>query len=323
VFQRDSILGYIFRKLTTDDITQIMDLQYTYQKVYPKAVVIPAEVYLSPFLNGGENMICAFNDEGTLKGYAGVNVYLAQQPDAPHTVWGIVKVDPVLTSRTTLQNLLFQKSLEKACELVKLHPGHETRMLFQHHVSEEDITGFLKTRGCVYLESAFHMMYDISLDPVAVPIPINIVARYLDKDNFAELQEYVNSRNECFPLRVMTFKEWQYYFETLIGKNGKVISAFQEGKLIGGITVSWDLELNKRLGIDMGETEDVFVLGPWRQRGIAAYLIGLGLQYFKENGLKFGHLEVRTTNEGALKLYQKIGYKVSDETRMYSLMLKD
>src|SRR5271157_4798651 len=107
-----------------------MDLQLAYQKVYPKAVVIPGEVYISPFLNGGKNMICAFDDTGRMKGYTGVNIYLADKPDMPHTLWSIIKVDPAIPDKLALQEVLFKKSLEKVHEIIAPHHGHAAQLKF-------------------------------------------------------------------------------------------------------------------------------------------------------------------------------------------------
>jgi ribosomal protein S18 acetylase RimI-like enzyme len=314
-------LGYTFRHLTPADADRIMGLQYTYQKKYPKATIIPADVYLSPPLSNGENVICAFDDDGKLKGYTVVTSNIAQQADVPHTLWSIVKADPALSSPRLLQEKLFEKALTKARELVKPYPSHEVRLMFQHHTSEDDAIRFLVSKGCVYVESTYHMMCDLSREPVAVKPPDGISTRFLNIDDAAELQAFLEGRNECFPWRAATLENWKYFFSTVIGKNGKVIIALENGQLMGSITISWNEDLNKKIGIEMGETDDVYVRAPWRQRNIAAYMISLGLNHFKEAGLKFGHLEVRGTNENALKLYQKMGYVVGDETRLFCLKL--
>jgi ribosomal protein S18 acetylase RimI-like enzyme len=316
-------LDYTFRRLTPSDADKIMDLQLAYQKIYSKAVVIPAESYLSPTLGYGENIICAFSDDGLLKGYTAVNANIGQKPEVPHTIWSIVKVDPTLACPRPLQELLFQKAVDKARELVKPYPDHDIRLMFHHHTSEKDAIQFLTSQGCIYAESAFHMMCDLSRELVIVPPPVGITTRYLDVNNAVEVQDYVDGKNECFPLRYITRNDWEFSFKKFFGENGKVITAFENGWLIGGITVSWNEDLNKRIGLDIGETDDVFVREPWRQRNIAAFLIGLGLKYFKESGRRFGHLEVRATNENALKLYKKMGYFAVDESQQFCLVIKE
>jgi ribosomal protein S18 acetylase RimI-like enzyme len=314
-------LGYTFRALTTADINQIMDLQYAYNKVYPKAVVIPGEIYLSPFLNGGKNMICAFDDEGKMKGYTGVNIYLATQPGIAHTLWSIIKVDPAVKNKVSLQDMLYQKSIEKARELIAPHSGYAAQLKFQHHDSEGDIIQFLKSKGCTYMESAFNMVCDLSNGPLSFPVPDGILVRDLDKSNTAEQQDYLNAKNDSFPLRVSTLKEWQFFFREQMGEKGKVIIAYKNKLIVGGVSVYTDDELNKRLGMEIGQVEDVFVSEPYRHRDIAACLISLGLKYFKQIGMAFSHLEVRATNHNALRLYEKMGYKAVDETQFYVLKL--
>jgi ribosomal protein S18 acetylase RimI-like enzyme len=320
--KRDGKLGYTFRHLTPADAAQIMELQLAYQRVYPKAVVIPAEVYLSPTLSNGGNIICAFDDDGKMAGYTAINENISHQADIPHNVWSIVKVNPALVSPRPLQEALFERSVAKALELVQPYPGHAVNLKFNHDKDEKDAITFLESRGCSRIEGTFHMMCDLPAEVVTVDPPQGILVRDLDQKNEAEVIDYVDGRNESFPFRYLTVENWRHFVRTLLGPSSRIIIALNDGAVIGGVTVSWNEELNKRIGIDMGETDDVFVRTAWRQRGIAACLIGRGLVYFKNTGRRFAHVEVRGANENALKLYQKMGYVTTGETQIFSLNLK-
>jgi ribosomal protein S18 acetylase RimI-like enzyme len=313
-------LGYIFRSLTKDALPQIMALQLAYQKVYPKAVVIPGEVYLSPFLDQGKNMVCAFDETGTMRGYTGVNIYISGNPAVPHTLWSIIKVDPSSANKKALQDILFEKSKEKCHELLHDYPGRPARLQFQHYTGEEDIIAFLKSKGCTYLESAFHMICNLSNLVKEFPTPDNLVFKCME-DEPAQKQVYLNAHNESFPNRVYAPKDFQFFLTKQVGDTGRVFLAWENEQVAGGVTVYIDEELNKRMGLRVGQIEDVFVYESYRHRGIAAYLMSFGLKYLREIGLRYGHLEVRANNPNALKLYKKTGFTPTDETQFFYMDL--
>jgi ribosomal protein S18 acetylase RimI-like enzyme len=313
-------LGFIFSNLTKEALPQIMALQLAYQKVYPKAVVIPGEVYLSPFLDHGKNMVCAFDDTGTMKGYTGVNIYVSENPTIPHTLWSIIKVDPSLADKKTLQDILFVKTQEKCQELLAPYHGHPARLQFQHYTGEADIMAFLKSKGCSYLESAFHMICDLVGMIKEFPTSDYLVFKCLE-DEPAQKQAYLNAHNESFLNRVYTPEDFQFFLNKQVGDNGRVFLAWDKDRVVGGVTVYIDESFNKRTGFSVGQVEDVFVSESYRHHGIAAYLITLGLKYMKEIGLRFGHLEVRANNPNALRLYKKTGFVPTDETQFFYLDL--
>lgn len=59
-----------------------------------------------------------------------------------------------------------------------------------------------------------------------------------------------------------------------------------------------------------GYTQNVFVLRPWRRRGLARALLTQSIEMFRAQGMQETALGVDTQNpSGALKLYQGIGYQ--------------
>lgn len=313
-------LGYIYSNLTKEALPLIMALQLAYQKVYPKAVVIPGEVYLSPFLDHGKNMICAYDDTGVMRGYSGVNIYFSEKPSVPHTLWAIIKVDPSLADKKALQGVLYEKVLTLCQKLLIPYPDHPARLQFQHYTGEEDIITFLKTKGCYYLESAFHMICDLEGPTKEFTVPEKFVFKCLE-DERTQKQEYLDAHNESFPARVYTAKDFKFFLAKQVGSAGRIFTAWDKHRVVGGVTVIVNEEFNKRAGLKVGQIEDVFVSQSFRNRGIAAYLISLGLKYLKETGLRYGHLEVRAKNPHALKLYKKTGFTPTDETQFFSLDL--
>jgi ribosomal protein S18 acetylase RimI-like enzyme len=298
-----------------------MALQQAYQQVYPKTVIIPGESYLSPAFASGENIFCAFDAADTLQGYAALVPNFAVAKGVPHTVWTGIKVYPSLASPRPLQNALFQKVVHRAGEITRPLPGHETRLTFQHHASESAVIEYVKSQGCAYRESIFHMGCDLYPELQVFPIPAGINLHYSAMDDIVEQEAYVAARNEAFPASATTLEGWQYFFQAFIREKGKVIVADDGRQLAGSILVYWDEVLNRRLGIILGTIGYVFVREGWRKHGLAAGMLGFGLKYLKEQGFKSADLEVYASNRRALGLYERMGFKVIDETQLFVLKL--
>ena len=95
--------SFEIRKFTAQDIPDVMSLQRAYEQLYPHGMVVPGEVYLSAGFEEGENVLCAFDAQGCLQGYAPVFPNLTEQPGSPHTIWAEVKVAPQLDSPRELR----------------------------------------------------------------------------------------------------------------------------------------------------------------------------------------------------------------------------
>lgn len=309
------------RTLTTGDIPQVMALQQAYQQMYPHAVVIPGQVYLSSGFAGGENVFCVFDEKGNLQGYAPLFPALTTEPEIPHTVWAEVKVHPALLAPRNVKDLMFEQVVHRTREITQLRPARPTRLTFQYHPSETASIEYVCSRGCVYTESVFRMMCDLSQTLPMVPPPDKIDIRHLVVESQAEQQAYVLARNEAFPEAPITLEDWQYLTSSPAWQEGTCITAFDGREIVGGVAVYWDDTLSQQMGEKAGLTEYIFVRRNWRRRGIASYLISQGLFYLKEHGRETAHLEVRATNQHALDLYQRLGYRVVDESRLYVLEL--
>ncbi len=75
---------------------------------------------------------------------------------------------------------------------------------------------------------------------------------------------------------------------------------------------------NKLMGRKLGYTENISVRRPWRRRGLASALIARSMKMHKELGMTEVALGVDTENpNGALQLYEGLGYKVVTRETVY------
>lgn len=101
-------------------------------------------------------------------------------------------------------------------------------------------------------------------------------------------------------LKAELYKDDAYFFAAVI-----------EGKAVGYIGMNTVL--------DEGYIANVAVLPEYRERGIGQRLISYIILTAEENNLSFVTLEVRKSNEKAISLYRKNGFKeVGERKNFYS-----
>jgi len=67
---------------------------------------------------------------------------------------------------------------------------------------------------------------------------------------------------------------------------------------------------NARGGRRRGYTQEIFVLRPWRRRGLARALLTQSIERFRTLGMEETALSVDTQNPNrALALYESVGYR--------------
>ncbi len=96
------------------------------------------------------------------------------------------------------------------------------------------------------------------------------------------------------------------------------------GDEVAGMVLNFlDRAENEAMGRQRGYTEDIAVVKPYRQRGLAKGLITKSMRMFKEMGMTETALSVDTENpSGALKLYQNLGYSTDRKSVVYRKQLK-
>jgi ribosomal protein S18 acetylase RimI-like enzyme len=172
-------------------------------------------------------------------------------------------------------------------------------------------------QGGRYTESVFGMRRDLACPLADAPVPPGFTVRAWKMLTHEEQARYVAAHNECFLGAPMALESWQYFLQSPMWAVGAAITAFDGEEVVGSVAVYWDEADNLATGRAVGFTEYIFVRPPWRNRGLARSLITTALAYLREHGLQGAQLSVRAQNENALSLYQKLGYEVAEETRLY------
>lgn len=86
--------------------------------------------------------------------------------------------------------------------------------------------------------------------------------------------------------------------------------AWDGDEIVSSVMNYIEKDYNKKFNKKRGWTENISTLKPWRRRGIAKALIVRSMHMHKAKGMTEVGLGVDTNNpNGALKLYQKLGYE--------------
>jgi len=111
-----------------------------------------------------------------------------------------------------------------------------------------------------------------------------------------------------------------FYYEILKDFPHTFLIAEMEGRVAGYIMcrMEYGLSMTKRFGLaKKGHIISVAVLEEYRNKGIGSKLIQQAMEEIKTESGKECYLEVRITNEGAIELYKRIGFKVTSTLHGY------
>ncbi len=143
---------------------------------------------------------------------------------------------------------------------------------------------------------------------------ISAIDKLIEEDFFSQMQvikierEHIKAIAE---LEKVCFSEpWSE--ETLLSafKTGtKFFVAIKNGKVFGYVGINCI--------IDEGYITNVAVFPEYRRMGVGAALLNRVFSHARDEGLSFVSLEVRESNQGAIALYEKFGFKVEGKRKNF------
>jgi ribosomal protein S18 acetylase RimI-like enzyme len=304
------------RTIQPTDTSEIFALELAYAGVYPGAIVVPAELYLSPGFHGGQDVFLAWRGTELLAYAPHYFQVVDGPPDLPHRAWVEIKAKPGLeeAEAAKVKDLLLERLLARSQTLAAQHPGRPVRTAFQYNPNEEPAIAYVQSRGFAKAESLYGMRRDLTQPIPDAPAPQGIRLRRWRMETEAEQAAYVAARNECFPEAPTDLRDWQYFLGSQEWANGVMVAAFDGNELAGCVLAYWPGTSDDPLA---GYTEYIFTRPAWRGKGIARAMITEAMRYLKEHGKQAAKLEVLALNEGALGVYRGLGYEVLSESSFF------
>jgi len=136
---------------------------------------------------------------------------------------------------------------------------------------------------------------------------------YLDNETFKEHFNYRRMSVEETRYLLLKSPFWQYQ---------KAWFALHEKQPIGYVVAGVDERLNREKGAKYGWILNIGVLKPYRQRDVGTNLMYRAMSHLREQGMEDALLYVDDENPThAMKLYEKVGFKVHHKSGSYELEL--
>ena len=145
-----------------------------------------------------------------------------------------------------------------------------------------------------------------------------LIKEFDEKDNFSEVfelskdffYEYAKNNEDFFGIDCLTEVDIKKYFDQFIGKeNNKAYIAKYENAIIGHITLKINNQQNywkvKKVGVISG----LMVSKKYRKNGIGTKLVMKGIEYFRQNGVKYYTVFTSVNNLNGISLYKKCGFE--------------
>lgn len=297
-----------------------------YRAVFPDAKLAPPELYTyHPAAEDGQNVFCALDEGGAMVGFAPLfpaPVDAAAPPELPHYLWTIVVADPALAEADAdaIRVALFAPVLARAeALLARFSAPRRVFLGGDYMASQHPDIAYLRGQGFEPYQRILVMQRELAAPLLELLRPEGITVRRWRMETEDEQRAYLAALNRCFPGHPKDLASLRCFIQSPVWSTGTAVAAFDAaGDLVGSV-----LCYASGAGAASGITDDVFVLPPWRGRGLARYLINEGLRFFQERGFERAVLEVRSDNDPAVRVYQVTGHTVVHEQVLLRRCLRE
>jgi ribosomal protein S18 acetylase RimI-like enzyme len=257
-----------------------------------------------------ENTFIALNQDGAYLGSLRIYPFYDEdiEPEHPHNLYLHLDCPKAREASTEARDRLLAQALRRAKEIKREARQAKTRVYacFLKH-QQEEIAYFL-LRGFTHDEGMYIVERYAAEAPPRAEAPHGTAIQLWSMATPADQHRFIEAHRTVFPrhpysaesLReLQSLPDWRNY------------TAFYGDEIVGNIMV-----YVQRDGAGVGTIEDLFVLKPWRQRGLGRCLITAALANFHSIGIDRVRLEVWSANKPALNLYRALGFSVIDETEI-------
>ncbi|MBN1250416.1 MAG: GNAT family N-acetyltransferase [Anaerolineae bacterium] len=257
-----------------------------------------------------ENTFIALNQDGGYLGSLRIYPFYDEdiEPEHPHNLYLHLHSPEGQEMSPAARDPLLAQALRRAKEIKREAQQTKTRVyacLLKQQ--QEEIAYFLR-RGFTHDEEMYILERYAAEAPRPADAPQGTAIQVWSMATPADQHRFIEVHRTVFPrhpystesLReLQSLPDWRNY------------TAFDEDEIVGNIMV-----YVQRDGAGIGYIEDLFVLKPWRQRGLGRCLVTTALVYFHSIGVDRVRLEVWSANRPALHLCGALGFSAIDETEI-------
>lgn len=286
-------------KINNNQIDQITEFIYKLNNCpkhhigYCSKIKLEIKSEISELIENGNNFFAVYNED-KLSGVIGYEKY-----DDTVEIWGPFTSEQDIDNESKdigkIKNMLWDTLLSSI---------NDNSLKYCLHCNFENISvrNFASDKGFKVIAEGKTMTLD--LKKLDIPIFENIfTASEKDFEEFETLHDMI------FPQAYYSGKE----ITELLDKEHILFVAKEDNKVAGYIFVKMSLE------IDDAYIDFIGVDSNYRSKGYGKKLLYTALKTFKENGISSLLLWVNKKNEGAIKLYENIGFITVDDLVGFSL----
>ncbi|OAB45294.1 acetyltransferase [Paenibacillus glacialis] len=261
------------------------------------------------------NVFCAF-EQGKMIAKGQVSIIdivpSGRSAESKHLIYLNLKTIAERETDLNLLEQLYPYLYSRAMELKEsLSHEHGTLLCVGNDPSENaNSQFFIQQKGFRHRESLFTMERDLTQSIPELQISDDLQCTPWAMESSQEEIEYLQLEAQIWPDTALGMERLSQYKQNPLW----TAMVVREADTIVGSLMAWREE-------GKGVIEDVFVREPWRNRGIAKYMLIQALNYLKGNGLESAELMVLTTNNSALSLYGSVGFNMIKEEVRYCVEL--
>ncbi|WP_044879812.1 GNAT family N-acetyltransferase [Paenibacillus sp. IHBB 10380] len=261
------------------------------------------------------NVFCAF-EKGKMVAKGQVSIInivpSGRSAESKHSIYLNLKTIPERESDLNLLEQLYPYLFSRAMELKESLSKEYATLLCVGNDSSEIANSqfFIQRKGFRHRESLFTMKRDLTESIPELQLSENLQFTHWKMESSHEESEYLELEAEIWPDTPLGMERLSQYKQNPLW----TAMVVREADTIVGSLMAWQEE-------DKGVIEGVLVRDPWRNRGIAKYMLSQALNYLKANELDSAELMVLTTNMSALSLYGSVEFKMIKEEIRYCIEL--
>lgn len=310
------------RSFVSGDALRMADIQKKHVEISHDASILSPGFFHAPGFENGRNIICAVDHEGWLVGYAAIcPAHRSGKFGGAHVLWLDLRVDPALVEGDRLRDTLLEQAAARAREIKAALSAERVLLSATYFAAGVSSIEYLLSRGFQYYESTYTMRRNL-FDPIpAAPTPEGVEVRSWRMESEAEQRAYLAASASALRDAAWKFGELQHFMKSELWSVGTTFTAFAGGEVVGSVMVWYDpnLQWNKER---LGFTERLFVIPPWRKRGIANRLLTEGMRYLRRRGMAQAELQLVSDNRRTVVLYEALGYYVYKEEVSLGMVLE-
>ncbi|MFC1960044.1 GNAT family N-acetyltransferase [Chloroflexota bacterium] len=259
---------------------------------------------------------------GQFVGYGGVQV---QPPYSRVYAWGYVHPDFMGQGIGTE---LVQRAEARTREILA-RANVETPMCLEQLISPDDGAAVVLLTGQGYqpVRHFWQMELELTAAPPAPNWPTGITLETLRADHVRAVYDAMDEAFQdhwgyvAIPVAAQdaAFERWQNRLSADPDFDPALVFVALAGAEVAGVAFN---RLKFATGPDMGSISSLSVCPPWRRQGLALALLYQTFGAFYRRGYARVRLGVDTANVEAIRLYEKVGMRVTHQQDVYSKELR-